>query len=218
MNVHRTSAEFSSNGDVLYWNSRVVSAEALRRSLRGHREILVPARAVITPLAQEELRSRGVRVVSRLAEAQSNSGKTVRWGVGQDRQQPLVRTAVQALQREGIELQPLPQGQEPAEWARAVAECVARGACCGGVVFCRDPGLVCCVANKLPGLRAVAVSTVTQAAQAALSVGANLLAVEMPGRTYFEVRQILRLCCAGAPCFPAGLAAFLRELEHHACR
>ena len=78
-------------------------------------------------------------------------------------------------------------------------------------------GLVCCVANKVPGLRAAAVTTVAQAARATHSLGANLLAVEMPGRTYFEVRQILRAVCGAGAC-PDTVAGTLRELDGHAHR
>ena len=88
----------------------------------------------------------------------------------------------------------------------------------GGVVFCHDPGLVCCVANKVPGLRAAAVTTVAQAARATLTLGANLLAVEMPGRTYFEMRQILRLLCDGRRPVRHGVACTLQELDGHAHR
>jgi ribose 5-phosphate isomerase RpiB len=86
------------------------------------------------------------------------------------------------------------------------------------VVFCEDPGLVCCVANKVAGLRAVAVSTISQAARATLTLNANLLAVEMPGRTYFEVRQILRTLCNGSGICPEGVACTLQELDGHAHR
>src|SRR5207237_10404188 len=134
-------------------------------------------------------------------------------GDAQDRPQPLVASAVQALQRDGMALKELhaQPNDLPCRWARAVAECVARGECQGGVIFCPDPGLVCCVANKLPGLRAVAVASVAQAAGATLHLGANLVGVEMPGRTFFEVRQILRtLCRAGMPTCPPGVACSLR--------
>ena len=71
-------------------------------------------------------------------------------------------------------------------------------------MFCADPGLVCCVANKVNGVRAAAVLTVFQAARATLTLGANLLAVEMPGRTIFEVRQIMLSLCQGDGWMPAG--------------
>ena len=59
----------------------------------------------------------------------------------------------------------------------------------------------CCSAAILPGLlhrqqgagrAGRAVGTVGQAARALGQLGANLLVVEMPGRTYFECRQMLR--------------------------
>jgi ribose 5-phosphate isomerase RpiB len=138
-----------------------------------------------------------------------------------ERPQPLVASAVQALRRDGVTLKELSSAGNdlPCRWARAVAECVRRGECQGGVVFCDDPGLVCCVANKVAGLRAVAVTTVTQAARATLALGANLVAVELPGRTFFEVRQIIRTVCqAGAAECPPGVACTLRELDGHAHR
>jgi ribose 5-phosphate isomerase RpiB len=142
------------------------------------------------------------------------------WGHGQDRPYPMIGAALQAVRREGIPVTELPAANgSAAGWARAVAQCVADGTCCGGVVFCEDPGLLCCVANKVVGLRAVPVTTVAQAARATLTLGANLLAVEMPGRTFFEMRQIIRiLCCGDGPNCPAVVAGLLQELDGHAHR
>jgi Ribose/Galactose Isomerase len=207
------------NGEILRWTSQVVSARDLRQALNGHRELVLPARAVITPLAAEQLRANGIRISRRALEEPPSSN--THWGLAQERPHVLVRSAVQALQREGVllrELEP-PETSSPAAWARAVADCIARGECQGGVVFCEDAGLLCCVANKVAGLRAALANTVTQAARATLTLGANLLAVEMPGRTFFEVRQIIRTCCSkAAPACPAGVACTLQELDGHAHR
>jgi hypothetical protein len=202
----------------LRWPRRVLAAEDVRRSLNGHRRVLLSAAAVLTPLAEEELRCRGVEVVR---QDEAAAPAKAAWGVGQDRPYPLVRSAVQALARDALAVRELPEAGAglPCRWAKAVAECIARGDCAGGVLFCGDPGLVCCVANKLPGLRAVPVVSVGQAARATLTLGANLLAVEMPGRTFFELRQILRtLCAASGPACPDGVACTLRELDGHAHR
>src|SRR5262245_6746643 len=209
------NGQLRADGDgVLRWARRVVSAEELRRSLNGHRELLVPARAVITPLAYEELRDRGVAVRREgegAPEPQAPAQPT--WGYAQDRPHPSVKTAVEALKREGLDWKELPACGGPGPdcgWARALAECVARGECRGGVVFCADPGLVCCVANKVAGLRAVPVASVAQAGRAVLTLGPNLVAVEMPGRTFFEVRQILRaVCVPGEATCPPGVASTL---------
>lgn len=150
----------------------------------------------------------------------NGNGRRAIWGYGQDRDHAMVQAAVRMLTREQIALRPLhcATGEAACQWARGVAECLASGECQGGVLFCADPGLVACVANKVPGIRAVPVTTVGQSARATLTLAANLLVVEMPGRTFFEIRQILRtLITSGASC-PDGVACTLRELDGHAHR
>jgi ribose 5-phosphate isomerase RpiB len=207
------------HGDaVLRWSGRVLAADDLRRALAGQREVILPRETIVTPLAAEELRARGIRV-TRLEGAAT--APAARWAQAQERPWPLVHNALQAAAREGIGLGELPATAEvsPQKWALAVAQGVDRGPWQGGVVFCGDPGLVCCVANKLPGLRAVPVTTVDQAVQALRNLGANLLAVEMPGRTFFELRQILRLLGGGAShACPPEVARTLQELDGHAHR
>jgi hypothetical protein len=141
------------------------------------------------------------------------------WGFAQDRPYPTVAPALLTLAREGLCVVEMPcSSDQPCRWSQAIAQCVARGDCRGGVIFCEDPGLVCCVANKVPGLRAIAIATISQATRAALTLNANLLAVEMPGRTYFEIRQILRTMCLSARSCPDSVASILQELDGHAHR
>jgi hypothetical protein len=206
--------------DALRWPGRVVSALELGRRLNGHRRLLLPANAVVTPAALDELRSRGVSVERDAAPATATATATAAgcWGCGQDRAYAAVQSALQALQRDGFAFTVLPANEAvPAAWARRIAACVADGTCAGGVVFCEDPGTVCCVANKVAGLRAVAVATTGQLGRALLALAPNLVAVEMPGRTFFEVRQILRTV-GGAHHCPDGVACTLRELDGHAHR
>ena len=211
--------ESSADGQVLRWNGRVVTAADLRQFLNGQRELVVSGSPIITPLAADELRARGVRVTAQRAEPVSSS--RLAWGFALDQPYPEVGSAMQSLRREGLvvqEMQSCPEGS-CCSWSRTLAQCVARGDCQGGVVFCKDAGLVCCVVNKVAGLRAVAVTTVAQMAQALLSLGPNLVAVAMPGRTFFEIRQILRcLCAASSTACPEGVACTLRELDGHAHR
>jgi hypothetical protein len=141
------------------------------------------------------------------------------WGLAVEGQPTaMLRAALCAAARDGCRPDALPACDgEPCTWVRRVAECLRSGKCRAAVLFCTDPGLACCLANKVPGVRAVAVGTVAQAARALARLGANLLVVEAAGRTYFECRQILRLCGAGAAC-PPEVAAILRELDGHAHR
>jgi hypothetical protein len=209
------------DAQVLCWPRPVLSADDLRRHLAGQRELLVLPRAIITPLAADELRARGIRVRRQEPKPeQAETGGTSRWGYALERPDAAVDAAVQALTRDGTTIDPLaPPAASLWEWAGAVTAAVAQGRWLGGVVFCGDPGLVCCIANKVSGMRAVAVATPQAAARACKVLGANLLAVEVPGRTFFELRQILRTVCGNGPaCCPEGLAKALKELDGHAHR
>jgi ribose 5-phosphate isomerase RpiB len=209
----------TADGQVLRWPGRVLAAEDLRRSLNGQREVVLAPDTVVTPLAAEELRANGVTLKRQIVEAPP--APAAAWAFAQERPHPSVQSAVQSLRRDGLNFAEMkaPDGPTLCHWARAVAQCVVRGDCRGGVVFCQDPGLVCCVANKVAGLRAAAVLNVAQAVRATVTLGANLLAVEMPGRTLFEVRQILRTVVKAAEnrC-PPGVACTLQELDGHAHR
>lgn len=130
----------------------------------------------------------------------------------------MLQVALRAAHRNGNPPQSLPEcNGETCDWTRRVAECLRSGRCRTAVLFCRDACLACCVANKVPGVRAAAVWTVTQAARALEQLGANLLVVEMAERTYFECKEILRLCGGGATC-PPEVACILQELDGHAHR
>jgi ribose 5-phosphate isomerase RpiB len=204
---------------VLHWPGRVLTWEDLQRSLDGHQQVVVEPRAIITPSAAEELRANGVQVIRQTVERMPAPKRS--WAYALERPHPVVASVIRSLERDGFVLRELPtaEGTPVCEWARAVAECVARGECSGGIAFCLDPGVICCVANKVPGLRAVAVANPLQAARVNLTLAPNLIAVEVPGRTFFEVRQLIRTFCGSdGPLCPPGMACMLQELDGHAHR
>ncbi len=141
------------------------------------------------------------------------------WGCAvEGRPSTMLQIALRAAHRNGHSPQTLPEcNGETCEWIRRVAECLQSGRCRTALLFCRDAYLACCVANKVPGVRAAAVWTVEQAARALEQLGANLLLVDMADRTYFECKEMMRLCCDGAIC-PPKVAAILQELDGHAHR
>jgi hypothetical protein len=204
-----TNGKVTSDAAILSWPGRLLSADDLRRHLSSQREIVVAPATVVTPLALDELRGWGVRL-RREEAVQQASGRGGGWGYALEMRDGLVEAAVEALRRQGTALVPL-AGNTPLEWAKAALDCG------GGIVFCADAGLVCCIANKLKGVRAVAVAGAGQAARARKTLAANLLAVEMPGRTLFELRQIIRAALGQASC-PPEVAQTLQELDGHAHR
>jgi len=150
-----------------------------------------------------------------------NGQATARWGFAVEGESPpLLLLAVQMLRRNGNDVLHLPPcNGEACDWVRRIAECLREGTCQGAVLFCDDAGLACCVANKVKGVRAAAASSVPQARRALDGLGVNLLVVEPAGRTFYELKRMLQLCCARpeAAC-PPGVACVLQELDGHAHR
>lgn len=151
----------------------------------------------------------------------SDNGKAeARWGYAvEGKPSMMLQAALRALGRNGAPPQALPACEgEPCGWVRRVAECLKNGECRAAVLFCGDPCLACCIANKVPGVRAAAVWTVAQAARAVEQLGANLLVVETAGRTFYECKEMLRLCHDRPATCPPGVACVLQELDGHAHR
>src|SRR5215472_3237034 len=93
------------NGDarVLRWTGKLFSADDLRRHWKDQRELVLPPGALITPLALDELRSRGVNVKRQEAVSSppSDGGKSG-WAYWVEQANPVVSAAVAALERERI--------------------------------------------------------------------------------------------------------------------
>lgn len=212
----------ASPGGALHWQGRIVSAEALRQRLDGQAELVVAERTVITPLAADELRARGIRIVRQSdGEKPPCNESSGQWLTAQERPFPQVGAAIAILERDGHSFQQVAMETQdhPIGWAVNLARRVGDNECKGAIVFCDDPAVVSCVANKHQGVRAAAVYSVGQTARAASALGANFIAVEMPGRTLFEVRRILATFCGEqrSNC-PEPIAAALKELDGHAHR
>ena len=215
----------SGTDGALRWSGRVVTADGLRQSLNGERELVVTPRTVITPLAADHLKANGVRVVREEEAAKpqaehkekSNGG----WGYVLEGPFPLAGSVVQSLERDGVNLQELsiPRQSEgecgtlACSLARHAAQVVSRGDSLGAIVFCLDPLLVCCVANKVKGIRAAALVSAAQAKRAVTGLGVNFLALEIGKLTFFELRQIIRSICGSPAACPGTVAGILKELE-----
>jgi hypothetical protein len=235
MSVNGQKRNANNASGSLRWSGRVVTADGLRESLNGERELVVTPRTVITPLAVDHLKANGVRVVRQEENAKPQAkaeGKlSGSWGYILEQPDPRVASVVQSLKREGVNLQelsdpqrigtitgPVRQGEAGCETlacglARHAAEVVSQGDRAGAIVFCVDPLLACCIANKVKGIRAAALVSPTQASQAVKGLGVNFLALGIGQQTFFELRQILRCVCGGPAACPGAVAEILRGLE-----
>jgi hypothetical protein len=203
-----------STTNVLCWPKRLLSADDLRRHLTSQRELLLLPRTVITPLAADELRAKGVRILWEApASTEAKTPKHGKWLYAQEKSDALIASAIQAVERDGIQM----TARDGAS-ARAFAEAILAADHAGGILFCGDAATACCIANKIAGIRAGAMRNNDQALRAQKNLGANLFAIEFPGPTFFELRQILRTIATRAPKCPDAVAILLKELDGHAHR
>jgi ribose 5-phosphate isomerase RpiB len=198
---------------VLCWPKRLLSADDLRRHLTSQRELVLLPKTVVTPLASDELKAKGVRVSWQVLGAVADeAAKPGTWIYAEEKPEAMVASVIAALEREGIKMQMITGS------AQTLAEAVVRGTHAGGILFAADAALACCIANKIAGIRAAAVLNVLQVARAKKTLGANLFAVDVPGRTFFELRQMLRAIVVDVGRCPDEVARILQELDGHAHR
>jgi hypothetical protein len=194
---------------VLCWPKRLLSADDLRRHLTSQRELVLLPKTVVTPLAADELRAKGVRI--RWEQAAQANEKSAKWLYAQEKPSTLVSAVVQALEREGIILTPTDGS------ATKLAETVAAKDL-GGVIFTSDAATIVCVANKIAGVRAAFVCNVAQASRVEKNLGPNLCAIELPGPSFFELKQMLKTIVTIAIQCPDDIAKTLQELDGYAHR
>lgn len=148
------------------------------------------------------------------------SQMTGKWAFASEGRLPVaLQTALAALGRDGLTPELLtnvpvatPQG------IRGLAASILDGRFARVVIGTKEAALVVCLANKMNGIRAAAVDSVHQAENALRSIGVNLLVIDPTARTYFELRQILRLCATWSAACPMEFASQLEELGAHAHR
>lgn len=190
------------------WPGTVLALNDLQRLGPDLRELIVADKVVLTPCARDEIKRLGVSLVRREARKETSIG------YGSDGLYPQLATVVLALGSEGFTLKTLQmqQGIGSILLGKTAGEMVSRGEMKSAVLFCREPEAAACAANKLVGIRAAAVNNMMQAKRVSQSLGANLMVVEMPGRTYFEIRQVILLMMDAKGC-PEGTRAQLERLD-----
>jgi hypothetical protein len=205
---------------VLCWPKKVLSADDLRRHLTSQRELLLLPRTVITPLALDELRAKGIRVQWQASPGMNDAipgGPSAKWYYAQETPDTMISLVMHALEREGVQVAYIAPGLPWVSAIASYAEMLVSNKS-GGIAFVREPSLVCCIANKIAGIRAASVHSVPSIAATKKALGPNLFALDQSGKTFFELRQMLRTITADAPKCGDDIAKTLSELDGHAHR
>lgn len=178
----------------------VVTADVLEQRLNGARDVVFGPKTVLTPSAHELLARQNVNW-SRDVSGRPAMPSTQTWLAIVVQSTPAVQTALEdtapAWRRELV--------GKPAEAARLAVSAICRGNASGAVAFSAEPHALVCLANRNSRLRGAAVDDASTVRIVMQQMGANLLAVDPAGKSYIELRNILRTCTAGGvPATPSG--------------
>ncbi len=197
---------------VLWWTGQLLAEDDLRRHWTNQGEIVLSPRTIVTPLAFDFLKGKRIAIRREDKASDKRMSQTV-WGIAEETPSPLVAAAVKALMHEGRTLAAI-----VGRGIRTIATNVSKGDPLGAVIVSDQPGLAVCIANKIPGVRAASISHATEVGLLIKTLGPNLFALTTTGRTFFELRQLLKAATASPPACPETLAKTLQELDGHAHR
>lgn len=187
--------------------SRVVTLAEVKGKLEGIKQLVVPAKAVITPAVRDLLRQKRIDIGYALP-GKAAAKPRLSLVVGAAGTKYDAAGALRAAAREGVTIERLAR-TGLAQVVGELCDAASKGGKLG-LVLTSETAAVVCIANRRPGVRAAAAASVAATPRVVRSVGANLLAVDPAGRTMFEMQRIISQFVAGAPY--ACPAEFAKEL------
>jgi hypothetical protein len=171
----------------LVLSCRVVTLSELGTRLEGIRRVVVSPGAVVTPAAREELEKRRISLVSGAADPRGARPPVglILLAVGPSIDpEPLART----LQRDGTQVE-----TEKTDCLISACDKLASRLASGGalgILLTGHTAAAMCLANRLPGVRAVLAIGADSVAGDAAAVGANLLVADPSSRGFWALKQI----------------------------
>lgn len=167
----------------------LVTVKTLTARVRDGEPIGIPENALITPAAEDWLRS-AARSVKRVAAESGESEKRGALYIVGDDNTPTIRTLLPLLERSCGKVRMLPcygkiEGCMDAieKMCRNLAECNRRR----GVVVVGIASIAACVANKFPWVRAATIAKPSELFDLQHRLGANALAIDP---SQFSLRQL----------------------------
>lgn len=168
-------------------SNRVISLAELKGKLASVRYLRVPAGAIVTPAAHDELRQHGIEI--RFQPSTSHLATPANLVMATSLTDYCPATLVHALRRDGIAIE-----QVARTGMTQVVESLADQTTRGGrlaTLLTDESAPALCLANRRPGVRAVLASDPKSTDKAVQGVGANLLIVEPRTQSLASLRRTL---------------------------
>lgn len=184
----------------------VITADLLENSVRPGQALRIGRTSILTPSARDWLNSKRTAWSRQERSTGANGSKSAsraQWQIILQTVTPSVRALHEGLRRlsEGwkIEIVGL-----PLEAAALATSRISTAECDGVVIFTEQAELIACKANRNDRVRAAVIQNSKQWEQVMQTLSANVVCISPIGRTFIELRNLLRDCAGTKPKAPAG--------------
>jgi hypothetical protein len=170
---------------------RVITAEVLLRDLRGARRVVIAPKALLTPTAQDVIRSRRLEIVRQSAAPRvASATPRRRWLILVGQSLPGVTAAVGAWRNAGGVLETTLVGTAAEAAARAISA-ICRGEADEVLVISTQPESVACLANRNEAVRGVVLVDAVAVSRLRDSLRPNVWVVDATPRGGFDLASLL---------------------------
>ncbi len=176
--------------DEVLISERVITAEVLLRDLRGARRVVIAPKALLTPTANDVIRTRRLEVVRQSAQATASTTVRRRWVILVGQSLPAVTAAVGAWRTAGGRLETALVGTAAEAAARAISA-ICRGEADEVLVIAAQPESVACLANRNEAVRGVVLVESAAVARLRESLRPNVWVVDAAPRGGFDLSSLL---------------------------
>lgn len=183
----------------------IITADLLSDVVVGGKSITIGRNSIVTPSARDWLNSRkitwsraGTATEKTATPGRTTTGVRGRWQLFLHTVTPNVRALHDGLKRQpdGWKVELIGQALEAARLATAA---ISTAECDGVVVLSEHAEVIACRANRNARVRAAVITDRKQLELTRQHLGVNLACINPNGRTFIEMRNLLRDCAATKP-------------------
>ncbi len=182
----------------------IITADVLEQSVRPGQSLRIGRNSILTPSARDWLQSKRTSWTRQDKAGTATGGSRGKWQIILQTVTPTVRSLQDGLRRlaDGWKIELVGQ---PLEAALLATNLISTAECDGVVIFTEQAELIACKANRHERVRAAVMQNNKQWEQVLRTLSANVVCISPIGRTFIELRNLLKDCAGARPKAPAGL-------------
>ena len=182
----------------------IITADVLEQSVRPGQSVRIGRTSILTPSARDWLNSKRTAWTRQDKSGTTAASSRGKWQIILQTVTPTVRSLQDGLRRlaDGWKIELVGQ---PLEAAALATNLISTSECDGVVIFTEQAELIACKANRHERVRAAVMQNSKQWEHVMRSLSANVVCISPVGKTFVELRNLLRDCAVARPKAPVGL-------------